>query len=93
MAGVLTKPTANGLTCPHCGPTRVVSEWQTFADGSRHLRASCGRCRQFLRYLKQPWAAGESAPNPQYTLVPNDGTVNGKPVYPSSDFNNFFRPI
>ena len=37
--------------CPVCGAPLVV-RWQTFAGGSRHVRARCGRCGH-LHYLPQ----------------------------------------
>jgi hypothetical protein len=32
----------------------MKTTWQTFADGSKHIRAECSKCGAFLRYLKQP---------------------------------------
>jgi hypothetical protein len=43
-----------GLRCPKCGGTAFKTFWQTFADGSKHVRADCAACGAFVRYLKQP---------------------------------------
>jgi hypothetical protein len=42
-----------GLICPHCGATEFTTSWQTFADGTRHLRMGCRACGGFVRFLKQ----------------------------------------
>jgi hypothetical protein len=53
--------------CQHCGVTSVPRAcWQTFNDGSKHIRATCTVCGGFLKYLsKTPGAiteANHSAP-------------------------------
>ena len=48
-----TDPSALGVTCRHCGATSFQTAWQTFADGSRHIRMDCGTCGKFARYLPQ----------------------------------------
>jgi hypothetical protein len=50
-----------GLKCPKCGGTEFKTWWQTFANGTRHIRADCAACRAFVRYLKQP-----DSPEPKY---------------------------
>jgi hypothetical protein len=58
-------PPPEGLTCPTCGVARFVTSWQTFANGTRHVRLSCGPCGRFIRYLKQ-----EGVPEPKYEPRP-----------------------
>lgn len=59
------------ITCPFCG---VVEEpdlgWQTFVNGTTHLRAECRACGRYIRYLPQrdelgnPSAWMQIAPRP-----------------------------
>jgi hypothetical protein len=60
-----TQPTPStlpeGLRCPKCGESRFKTVWQTFANGTRHVRADCAKCKTFVRYLKQ-----DGAPEPEY---------------------------
>jgi hypothetical protein len=49
-------PEALGITCRRCGGSRFRTGRQTFADGTRHVRADCATCGAFVRYLKQPGA-------------------------------------
>jgi hypothetical protein len=46
-------PAALGLVCPGCRGTKFRTAWQTFKDGSRHVRMSCAACNKFLKYLKK----------------------------------------
>ncbi|HEX5271849.1 MAG TPA: hypothetical protein VFW33_15230 [Gemmataceae bacterium] len=50
-----------GLSCPKCGATAFKTFWQTFENGTRHVRCDCAECGAFVRYLKQP-----GAPEPKY---------------------------
>src|SRR6185312_6957850 len=50
-----------GLVCRRCGGARFRTSWQTFSDGTRHVRADCAACGAFVRYLKQP-----GAPEPRH---------------------------
>jgi hypothetical protein len=45
-------PAALGLACAGCGATEIRTWWQTFANGTKHVRAECARCGRFLRYLR-----------------------------------------
>jgi hypothetical protein len=38
------------IRCPSCPGAEVVYTWQHFANGTRHVRADCGRCRRYIRY-------------------------------------------
>lgn len=60
-------PAEAGLACAHCGATEFKTVWQTFADGIRHARADCSRCKRFVRYLKQ-----QGAPEPRFERAPVD---------------------
>ena len=45
--------TNSGAACLKCGSTERATRWQTFADGTRHLRVECGTCGVFICYAKQ----------------------------------------
>lgn len=54
----------------HCGAcgrdAESAVEWQEFADGSRHVRASCPACGAFIRYLPHADpAAARAKPRPK----------------------------
>jgi hypothetical protein len=42
-----------GVACGSCGGTEGRTFWQTFADGTRHVRLECARCKRFIRWLPQ----------------------------------------
>lgn len=46
-------PSDIGATCKRCGSTTFTTSWQVFADGTKHVRMSCGTCQAFIRYLPQ----------------------------------------
>jgi hypothetical protein len=39
--------------CEPCCNNLVTLSWQVFANGTKHLRASCDRCGRFVVYLPQ----------------------------------------
>ena len=39
--------------CSHCGSAAAAYRWQTFANGTRHIRVNCGRCGAYVRYAPQ----------------------------------------
>jgi hypothetical protein len=43
----------SGIACPRCSATTFKTSWQRFADGSQHVRMTCGACGAFIRWLKQ----------------------------------------
>jgi hypothetical protein len=45
-----------GLSCV-CGSAEFRTAWQTFSDGSKHVRATCADCGRFVRWLPHPPAA------------------------------------
>jgi hypothetical protein len=55
-------PADLGITCPACGGAEVKTAWQTFADGSRHVRATCAGCGKFLRYLPHGYKVERADP-------------------------------
>ena len=40
----------DGLLCLHCGAAAFRTSWQSFANGTRHVRADCARCGAFVRW-------------------------------------------
>jgi hypothetical protein len=59
-----------GVACPQCGAAEFRTYWQTFADGSRHVRVDCARCKKFVRYAKQTADAPEHKHEPVAADVP-----------------------
>jgi hypothetical protein len=55
-----------GLVCGGCGASRFTTSWQTFRDGSRHIRVDCGACHRFVRYARQT-----GSPAPRYRPAPD----------------------
>ena len=55
-----------GVACRHCGAAEFVTAWQTFSDGTRHIRMTCARCQAFVRWVKQDG----SEPMPRYEPAP-----------------------
>jgi hypothetical protein len=47
-------PLPEGLVCPKCGGSTFKTFWQTFKDGSKHVRCECATCKAFVRYLPNP---------------------------------------
>lgn len=43
----------DGVHCLRCGGTDLASAWQTFANGTRHIRVSCVPCGAYVRYAPQ----------------------------------------
>jgi predicted nucleic-acid-binding Zn-ribbon protein len=41
------------FTCPRCGSLDFRFTWQTFANGTRHVRRTCRRCGRFGGYAAQ----------------------------------------
>ena len=41
------------LRCPRCGGSDLAFAWQTFANGTRHIRVSCTPCGAYVRYAPQ----------------------------------------
>ena len=41
------------VPCDRCGGTDFTVRWQTFANGTRHIRVNCGRCGAYVRYAPQ----------------------------------------
>jgi hypothetical protein len=41
------------VSCRKCGATAFKTDWQTFADGTKHVRMSCSKFGTFARYLPQ----------------------------------------
>lgn len=41
------------LACQACGWTEARLQWQTFANGTRHIRAECRRCGRYIRFVPQ----------------------------------------
>jgi hypothetical protein len=54
------------LAC-RCGATTFRTSWQTFRNGTKHVRMDCAACGRFIRYLKQP-----GGPEPRLELPPSD---------------------
>lgn len=40
-------------SCSRCGATGFDFRWQTFANGTRHIRVDCRRCGAYVRYAPQ----------------------------------------
>lgn len=40
-------------SCRRCDATAFGFRWQTFANGTRHIRVNCGRCGAYVRYAPQ----------------------------------------
>lgn len=73
-----TRP--DGLACRQCQGTKFKTSWQTFADGTKHVRMDCGDCGAFVRYLKQP-----GAPGPKYEPRPPDAHAKALAPAPAPD--------
>ena len=41
------------IYCRHCGTVDAKVTVQRFEDRSEHLRADCGKCGMFVRYLQK----------------------------------------
>jgi hypothetical protein len=57
------------FTCKNCDVTAIPKLcWQTFANRTRHIRASCAECVGYLRFLPQSpdEAKAEAGVNPEY---------------------------
>jgi hypothetical protein len=50
---VIATATVAEFTCRSCGSATYRTSWQTFGNGTRHLRMECADCGVFARYLKQ----------------------------------------
>jgi hypothetical protein len=75
-------PAELGLACRRCGATAFRTAWQTFANGTRHVRADCAGCGTFARYLKQ---AG--SPDFKSEMAPAGTPANlRRPPTPESDW-------
>lgn len=46
-------PRRSGPSCSRCAATDFSFRWQTFANGTRHIRVNCGRCGTYVRYVPQ----------------------------------------
>lgn len=46
-------PRRSEVSCDRCGGTDFTFRWQTFANGTRHIRVNCGRCGAYARYATQ----------------------------------------
>lgn len=42
------------VRCPDCARHALRVAWQTFSNGTKHLRCECGVCGRFLAHLKKP---------------------------------------
>jgi len=50
----MSESTPLALVCRRCGlETFPRVEWQEFAGGKRHLRASCAACGGYIKFLPQ----------------------------------------
>jgi hypothetical protein len=67
----LSAPADRGITCRHCGKAAFTTAWQTFSDGSRHVRMSCAGCGRFTRYLPQH-KDGTPRYRIEYSTLPTD---------------------
>ncbi len=60
--GYKDRPTPPDLIqCARCGSTEVSFRWQTFANGTRHIRVTCRRCCRFIKYAGQTRASVKRA--------------------------------
>jgi hypothetical protein len=57
----LNSPVPAGIACSGCNGTTFKTSWQTFANGTRHLRMDCAECGRFVRFTKQTPAALSAA--------------------------------
>jgi hypothetical protein len=46
-------PPVPDFACRKCGGVAFTTRWQTFSDGTRHVRMECAACGAFARYLPQ----------------------------------------
>jgi hypothetical protein len=95
-----------GVVCPDCGAAEFRTFWQTFANGTRHVRLDCTTCGQFVRYAKQH----RDAPEPKHEAVvldtpaycraalvpeadrgPPDAHVRAGPELPAKNFSQLER--
>jgi hypothetical protein len=51
-------PADAGLVCRGCGRATFKTRWQTFANGTKHIKQDCATCGAFQRYLPQHSGAG-----------------------------------
>lgn len=39
--------------CPYCGGEDATMRWETFSNGTTHIRVECATCGKYLRWAKQ----------------------------------------
>lgn len=45
--------TSAAACCARCGQDDLTLRWQTFANGTRHIRVDCRHCGAYVRYAPQ----------------------------------------
>lgn len=45
--------TTTTARCSRCGGDDLIIQWQTFSNGTRHIRVDCRRCGAYVRYAPQ----------------------------------------
>jgi hypothetical protein len=48
-----TTPASTGVICARCRGVTFRTSWQTFSNGTKHIRMECAVCKAFVKYLKQ----------------------------------------
>jgi hypothetical protein len=39
--------------CPYCEATERVLGWETFTNGTKHIRSECAGCGKWIEWAKQ----------------------------------------
>lgn len=63
------------MNCSKCGPIKPLLAWETFADGKRHIRATCPSCRRHIRWAEQTQGTVEEADRASGVQTPWSGWV------------------
>lgn len=69
-------PVPSAPACGHCGGINLTLKWQTFDNGTKHIRANCAKCSAYVTYVPQTTenlalVEKASAPDGQMSLFPS----------------------
>jgi hypothetical protein len=86
----VSHPAPPGLRCPKCQATEFTTTWQTFSNGTRHVRADCAHSGAYVRYLPR---GGDGTPAYKLELRPPDASaISMAPPAPDAEWIGWVRP-